>query len=98
DAYPLVRRRAAEALGKLGDASAVEALVGRVADGVWMDPRRLALTGGRFADEFADPAWGGKSAALAALRGLAPGRGAEAPSPAGQSDNANVRAWAAGEF
>jgi serine/threonine protein kinase len=94
DDYPLVRRRAAESLGKLADRSAAGALAARVADERWLSPRRCRLTGAAFAEEFADPQWGGKQAALTALRMLSPEQAAAALKQAAVSKDAGVRAWA----
>jgi HEAT repeat protein len=95
DSYPLVRVRAAESLKTLGDKEAVPDLVRRVADDLWMAPQRIALTGNAYAGEFSDPEWGGKTAALNALRELAPQRVEEALTQALRSTTPAVRFWAA---
>jgi HEAT repeat protein len=87
----LVRRTSAESLGNLGDKArgAVPALIGRVADDVWISSR-IAL--------YEDPNAGGKAAALAALKKLAPDRVEEGLLKALKSKNPAVKAWATTEL
>jgi serine/threonine protein kinase/HEAT repeat protein len=83
-----VRKNAAQALGQLGDKSAVPALVKRVGDSVWL------------VDQFGprDPEAGGKSAALTALKTLAPDRVVEALTLCLEAKEYRMRRWAAVEL
>jgi HEAT repeat protein/tetratricopeptide (TPR) repeat protein len=80
------RKVAAEALRELGAKSAVPALRDRVADDRW-------YTSG-YSNVPDDPQGGGKAAALAALRELAPEQAAPALEKAKQSNVPQVRDWA----
>jgi HEAT repeat protein len=82
-----VRRDSADALRARKEKAAVPALVQRVADDVWKN--------GPFDP---DPAAGGKTAALNALKELAPDRVQEALLKAIQSKNPAVKAWATTEL
>jgi hypothetical protein len=94
-----VRREAAETLKKLAALptealrkkarEAVPALMERVADDKWIESGVV---------ENSDPVAGGKSAALDALRALAPDRVAEALVRALRAANGKMRAWAATEL
>jgi serine/threonine protein kinase len=97
DDYPLVRKRAAETLLKLKAAAAAVVLARRVADSVWMKETHRDLLG-LIADYYADPEWGGKADALAALEVVAPDRVADALTEASRSSDPGVAAWAAGEI
>lgn len=88
DEDPSVRRGAAESLGRLKDRAAVAALVKRVGDNVWAS----GPAGPN------DPEGGGKAAALAALKLLAPNRVTEALIGGLDSQDRHVRAWAAAEL
>jgi serine/threonine protein kinase len=94
DPYPLVRCFAAESLGKIGDRRATEALELRVADSVWLTPRTCRLRGQMYEESVFDPRWGGKEAALAALKAVAPERFGAALKQAARSPNRNVSDWA----
>jgi predicted Ser/Thr protein kinase len=92
--HPRLRKNAAERLMQLNDKSAVPDLIKRVADGRWVvddyiGPRLF------YSPNDYDPIGGGKSAALEALRKLAPARVDDALSKAMKSPNPHVAAWAA---
>jgi HEAT repeat protein len=88
-----VRKQSAEGLRKRGDRAAVPALIRRVADDRWISPPRFRGT-----NNASDPEAGGKTAALEALKELAPDKATEALRQAQKSKNANVRAWATREL
>ncbi len=88
-----VRRASAEGLRQRGDQAAVPALVKRVADDTWIAKPRFRGTNGG-----GDPEAGGKTAALEALRKLAPDKVPEALRQAQRSKNSSVRAWATQEL
>src|SRR5262249_28416730 len=81
-----VRRQAAESLEKLGDRTAVPALVKRVADDLWV------------ANDRYDASYSSKKAALKALRAIAPDRVTEALLGALGAKDENVRIWACREL
>jgi tetratricopeptide (TPR) repeat protein len=80
------RKLAAESLQKLAARAAIPALKKRVADDLWY--------GSGYSNVSSDPEGGGKAAALAALKTLAPEEAADALRQASKSTNANVRQWA----
>jgi HEAT repeat protein len=84
------RRVAAECLLQLRAKAAVPALKKRVADGLWYESG--------YGNVPSDPVGGGKEAALAALRELAPREVKVALTLALKSDNAKVREWAVGRL
>jgi Ca-activated chloride channel family protein len=90
-----VRREAADGLRRAGVRSpaVVDALKQRIADDVWIPKPRFVGT-----KPTGDPVYGGKQAALDALRELAPDEVSPALQMACKSRNADVRAWAAGEL
>jgi tetratricopeptide (TPR) repeat protein len=83
---PKTRKGAAEGLHALGAASAADALAERVADGVWYRSGYRNVP--------SDPEAGGKAAALAALRELAPERVTAALVKAAVSKSPATRSWA----
>ena len=85
-----VRRSAAEGLQKMGAKSAVPALMERVSDDVWY------ISG--YTNVPDDPFGGGKTAALDALKKLAPDKVSEALIAATRSKRVEVRVWALGEL
>jgi HEAT repeat protein len=95
DAEGLVRRSAAEALGEIGDKSAVDPLIERIADDVWV-PR----PGGSFTYHWYHDAYdgikdvGSKDRAVDALKKLAPEQVKDALKKAAESKKKEVRDWA----
>jgi hypothetical protein len=92
-----VRREAARTLRKLGDKSAVPALMQRIADDSWGQIHGPFVTMANdtpYEDVASGSNQGSKYAALEALRELGPERVPEALQQATKSKNAEVRAWA----
>ncbi|MBI1915443.1 MAG: HEAT repeat domain-containing protein [Planctomycetes bacterium] len=89
DSDPGVRKTAAEGLEKLRDRSAVAALRRRVEDNVWFNPWIIGVE---------DPEAGGKTAALRALRALAPEQVTSALVVALKGKEGHMRRWAAREL
>jgi HEAT repeat protein len=89
DTNPGVRKAAAEGLEKLQDRSAGAALRRRVEDNVWFNPWTVGVE---------DPEAGGKTAALRALRALAPEQVTSALVVALKGKEGHMRRWAAREL
>jgi HEAT repeat protein len=83
-----VRKTAAENLSRMGDRSAVPALMHRVADDRWYDSGYTNVP--------SDPVGGGKNAALETLKKLAPECATPALLRAIRSSNSEVKIWAMG--
>jgi hypothetical protein len=98
DRDPKARREAARTLRKLGDKSAVQALMKRVADDTWgqtwvLSPQRPSGDT-PYENVATGRNQGSKYAALEALGGLAPDQVSEALTQASKSKNPQVRSWA----
>jgi predicted Ser/Thr protein kinase len=92
----MVRKDAAERLKRMNDTSAVPDLIKRVADDKWIvDDWVGAFYPGK---NNYDPIAGGKSAALEALKKLAPDKVDLALGKAIKSRNQHVSAWAASQY
>src|SRR5262249_19001344 len=85
-----IHKVAADGLRQLGAKTAVPALADRVADDVWY------ISG--YSNVPSDPEAGGKAAALAALKELAPDKVKEALERAAKSKDEHVRKWAADQL
>ncbi|HEV3145831.1 MAG TPA: protein kinase [Gemmataceae bacterium] len=96
DGHGLVRKAAADALRAMlvRDKETVEALERRIADDLWIKRPLVTPKEGRVDD----PDYGGKRAALDALRALDAKRVPEALKKARESKDINVRLWAKQEL